>query len=188
MGQEELLRAIEEEALAQRERILREADEQAGAIVAEAERRSEEHARKRREMEAARLGRLRARAVNRARIRASAMVLGAKQEIIDQVLSRARDVIEGSDKETTTRLVSALYDEVKAEWPEDLSTPFVRMNPAYAWLVQDRATEIEPDESLDMGVVFVSRDRRLMIENTIRTRMEKGKRHILTLLGRLLFR
>jgi vacuolar-type H+-ATPase subunit E/Vma4 len=63
----------------------------------------------------------------------------------------------------------------------------VHVNPGDAQLIDDPDVELVPDEEVSLGVVFVSRDGRVRLENTFSSRLKKARAEIVPKLNEMLF-
>jgi len=188
MTQEALIKALEDEARAQAERIVAEAGEEARRVLGEAEREIEaEKAERLAALERDVAGR-RTSLLNEARVRMAALKLRAKLGVIEEVMDRALKEIEGLPADRQAAVTRRLYREVRERWPtEKTEGAVVRVRPAYKDIVEEAGLRVEAVESMPLGVVMESADGRITFENTVTSRMEKARPVILVELNRLIF-
>ncbi|MBI5887737.1 MAG: hypothetical protein HZB82_03385 [Deltaproteobacteria bacterium] len=183
-----LLKAIEEDAFAESERLVKEAVDAASAIAGEAE--AEVKAEREERLGALYQGfeRRRASAVNNARIRVNAQKLMARREAVEEVLSGLlTDVGRMPDAEYAA-LLTLLFKELERAWKEgSASEPVVLAGAREAGLLAKAGIAAGIDPAVSLGVVFKSKDGRLRFENTIHSRIEKAGSVLVMELNRHIF-
>lgn len=185
MGQEELLKALEDEAV-----------EEALSIVEEAEReRSAELRRVRSEVSTKNdieTGVLRGELEKEANAvlgdagaRVKALLLETKSSILDEVFEGALLKVGSMGQKEYTAYLRLLYDELKEGWPEELGAE-VRVAPQDTTLL--KGVKTTPGSTVSLGVEFVSDDGRISHENTAEVRLEKARGALTVKLSALLFK
>lgn len=166
-----LIKALEDDAVAQSRAIVKAAEEAAAEMLRQAHIEAES-------FEADRVGALksgleRERSVrlSSARLLAKAERLKARQDAVQAVLDAACSCLCGLYPSEHARLICALYDGLKAEWAFD-EPPVVFANPRDVAVLRDHGVEAKPDEAVVDGVVFVTRDNKVRYENTVTSRMK----------------
>lgn len=188
MAQDALIKAIEEDANAQCERILKEARHAADEIV----RRAEEEALRARE-EGVRgansaVQRKRSSLVNKARTQAASVKIEARQEAIEEVFNETVKRFKEMPLDAYSIILNRLYEELCAVWPVlDAGPPVALVNPRDAGLLGRYGVELSPDPQVSLGVVFISRDGRCRFDNTIDARIKKAKKRLTPELNKILF-
>lgn len=187
MAQDALLKAIEDDALAEKEAILKEAEDASVAIIEQA--RTEASAWKDERMSALRLSFAARRAVltGSAKVRSQALKLKARHALIQEVLREA--VNSFGEQGGFDGLLNRFYAELKVEWDlAGLPSPVVLVNPADAGLITAEGVEVKTDKDVRLGVVFVSKDGKTRYENTVDSRLKKALKTLEPEIDRLLFR
>ena len=190
MAQEALLKAIEEDARAQCERIVEEAEGLARAVTGEAEEEVLTLRTEGLKSLSERMERRRASLVNRARIRSRALTLRARLDIMEVVLEEAVKRIMGLPREKYRELLVRLYAELERVWEAEgggKDTPVVLASPEDAAFLRETGREARPDPGVSLGVVFTTGDGRKRYENTVPARMKKAREMIVAGLDRLIF-
>ncbi len=176
----ELIDLLEREAEAERERVLSEARERAARIVREAEAEAKEKLEQYRRKVAAELEAARVRAQSVAKVRASSLLLEAKDELMAQVFQRAEEeleriandparyapVLRGLLREAT----SGVHGPVVVECPErDMAAVEVAVREL------GLSAEVRPSPDVRDGIRVRSRDGRFTVENTLRSRLQRAQ-------------
>ena len=184
MGHEELIKALEDEGLAEIERLMDEArlrakaaEEEAAAVVSGL-REERLRALEERTEEA------KTALVNRAELKARGAVVRAKYEIIEAIVDEA--VTAAATGPDYPALIDSLYEELKAEWPQG-PPPAVLVNPADKEFIKDKKALITTDPEVCGGVVFVSGDGRVRFTNTLSARLDRVGKRLFSKLDALLF-
>lgn len=186
MNQEELLKALEEDARKEREKLLQEAEEEARRIIAEAQqelkRLKEEDLMRWKTL----LATERARALTEAKAYGMALLLEARYSILQEVFQRAEEGLEGREDypDVLRRLILEALEDEKGEviaFVSGCDLPILQgMNlPAG---VEVRAGEVH------LGVVITTRDGRRRVVNTLKSRLEKAKSSLMPILNEMLFK
>jgi vacuolar-type H+-ATPase subunit E/Vma4 len=191
MAHEQLIKALEEETRRETERIIGEAEADADAIVREAEEDAEKGRLERLESLKKELDKERAAAINRARANARGRLLAERRKIIEGVFQKAQKKFQGLSKADYGELIKCLYKELKKDWQADNASkgnkPRVHINPSDTDLIKDPEVEFVPDDSVFLGVVFVSKDGRVRAENSFSSRLKKVRAGLIPELNRVLF-
>jgi V/A-type H+-transporting ATPase subunit E len=188
----ELIRLLEREAEAERERILAEARERAEGIRNEAETEAAAllEAQRRRiasEVEAARV-----RAQGTATLRATSLVLEAKDEQIDRVFELARAELEWISHDPARypailrRLLQEAVDGFEGRVVVECAESDVA---AVEAMVRELGIEADVRPSPDVwgGVRVRSEDGRFVVENTLTSRLERAKHVLLSEVAEILW-
>lgn len=190
MGQDQLIKAVEEESRRESARIVKEAEAEAGEIISEAKKAVEKERLERlegfrKELEKERIG-----VVNRSRAGARSRLLAERSGLIEEIFSEVVNRVEDLPQKKRLELVQSFYDEVKKTWQEDGENPGdkprVHINPADLDLIKDPEVEFVPDAQVSLGVVFVSGDARLRAENTLSARLNRARGGLVPQLNRIL--
>ena len=185
MGQEELLKALEDEAAQEARSIVEEAERE---CTTELERvRAEVLAKNDVETVVlqAELEKEANAALGDARARVKALVLETKSSILEEVFEGALLKVGALPPEEYAAYLRLLYDELKEGWPEELGTE-VRVNPSDLKLL--KGVKTTPGSTVSLGVEFVSVDGRIRHENTTAVRLERARGGLTVLLSALLFK
>ncbi|MCU0605837.1 MAG: V-type proton ATPase subunit E [Candidatus Edwardsbacteria bacterium] len=186
----ELLRVIEAEAAAERERVLDAAREQAAAIAQAARDRvrAAREAGDRLRQEEERAARL--KAASAAELSASALLLSAKSAVLDAAFAAAGDRLRTLDGAAYRAALKALLAEAAA----GLDGPLViTVRGADVKLAGEAARELKLDATVaadgaaDGGVVAAGRDGRMMVCNRFADRIERARPALLSRLSQVLW-
>ena len=183
-----LIIAIEQDALLQCERLLLDAEEAATEMLEAAGEQTSRESRARAASLSAALERKAASAVNTARTKAAGRLLSVRSEMAEEVLKRVEQGFKDLPRERYSALLNRFYSELKADWFEahEPSAHLVLINPADMGLVKDTEAEFKADDGVSLGVVFVSKDGRLRYENTVSSRIWKGRDALLPMVDGIL--
>lgn len=189
MNQEELLKALEEDARKEREKVLQEAEEEARRIIEEAQQELKRLKEEDLIRWKALLSTERAKAINEAKAYAMALLLEARHSILKEVFQRAEKELEKREgyPDVLRRLIlEALEDQKDGEGRvivfvsgEDL--------PILQGINLLQGVEIRAGE-VRLGVVVTTRDGRRRVVNTLKSRLEKAKTGLMTILNEMLFK
>jgi V/A-type H+-transporting ATPase subunit E len=188
----ELVAILEKEAAAEAERILADARVEAEKIAADARTEADairETARRRAETERKAA---QTRAQSAAQLKASSLVLQAKDAAIAEVFERAhRDLARlAQDRNTYQRLLRALIKEASAELTGRV---IVEVNPSDADAARQAAreldldAEVKPSADASGGVVVSTSDGRFVVQNTLASRLERVKPTLVTEVASMLW-
>lgn len=176
----ELITILEKEAVGEIDRILGEARVQAERMVAEATRQAQEYlAAQRQQLEAERQA-AKVRALSAAQVRASALVLQAKDEALHEVLSVAEEELARvqQDKVRYGPILRGLIREASGALSGRMT---VEANPKDLDLAKQAVRDLKLDaevkaaDDVSGGVRLIADDSRFIVENTLASRVERVK-------------
>jgi len=176
----ELITILEKEAAGEIDRILGEARVQAERMVAEATRQAQEYlAAQRQQLEAERQA-AKVRALSAAQVRASALVLQAKDEALHEVLSVAEEELARvqQDKVRYGPILRGLIREASGALSGRMT---VEANPKDLDLAKQAVRDLKLDaevkaaDDVSGGVRLIADDSRFIVENTLASRVERVK-------------
>ncbi len=176
----ELITILEKEAVGEIDRILGEARVQAERMVAEATRQAQEYlAAQRQQLEAERQA-AKVRALSAAQVRASALVLQAKDEALHEVLSVAEEELARvqQDKARYGPILRGLIREASGALSGRMT---VEANPKDLDLAKQAVRDLKLDaevkaaDNVSGGVRLIADDSRFIVENTLASRVERVK-------------
>ncbi len=176
----ELITILEKEAVGEIDRILGEARVQAERMVAEATRQAQEYlAAQRQQLEAERQA-AKVRALSAAQVRASALVLQAKDEALHEVLSVAEEELARvqQDKARYGPILRGLIREASGALSGRMT---VEANPKDLDLAKQAVRDLKLDaevkaaDDVSGGVRLIAADSRFIVENTLASRVERVK-------------
>ncbi|MDR5683438.1 MAG: V-type ATP synthase subunit E [Armatimonadota bacterium] len=187
----ELIALLEQEANAERERILTEARRRAQKIVEDAQAAADEQIASQRRRVDAEVEAARVRARGTSNLRAASVLLQAKDETIASVFAAAERELDriASDRQTYERILGRLL----AEAAEGVGGPVVECAEEDVAAVQETArqlgldAEVRPSRDLRRGVRVRSVDGRFVVENTLRSRLERAKAVLVAQVAELLW-
>ncbi|MDR5693904.1 MAG: V-type ATP synthase subunit E [Armatimonadota bacterium] len=188
----ELIRLLEVEAQAERERILGEARQQAEEILSrareEAARLRAEH-QKRLEEELS-LARVRARST--ATLQASSLILQAKDRAIEEVFRTAEEELQSllRDREAYRGMLRSLLQEAIGGSSGHLIVEVAEQDEALAREIAAELAldaEIRTNEQVRHGVRVLSGGGRFVVENTLGSRLERAKPLLTAEIARILW-
>lgn len=177
----ELIQLLEQEAGAERDKVLAEARARAAELVAAARKDAEAivaESRRRVEVEGAQTH---ARAVSTASLRAAALVLEAKDKAIQEVFSRATEALTRASHDPARR--RPMLRRMIAEAAEGLGgrRATLEVPPGDAETARTACQELglpfEVKENPDVsgGVRLTAEDRRVVVENTVASRLARTR-------------
>ena len=176
----ELITILEKEAVGEIDRILGEARVQAERMVAEATRQAQEYLAAQRQQLEAEGQAAKVRALSAAQVRASALVLQAKDEALHEVLSVAEEELARvqQDKVRYGPILRGLIREASGALSGRMT---VETNPKDLDLVKQAVRDLKLDaevkaaNDISGGVRLISDDGRFIVENTLTSRVERVK-------------
>jgi V/A-type H+-transporting ATPase subunit E len=177
----ELIQLLEQEARVEKDKVLTEARARAEEILAAARREADEivtSARRRSESERAQS---RTRAASSASLRAAALLLEAKDKAIQEVFERAQAELARASGDPARR--QAMLRHLLAEAMQGLETEGATVEvpegdgAAARAACRELAPTAEVRETPDVsgGVRVTTRDRRVTVENTIGSRLQRTR-------------
>lgn len=188
----ELIRLLEQEAEAERERILAEARERADRILKEAEAEAaalldEGRRRIASEVEAARV-----RAQGAAALRATSLVLQTKDEEIDRVFEVSRAHLEQIPQDLARYLpiLRRLVEEAVEGFEGRVVVECAESDaPAVEAIVRELKipADVRPSPDVWGGVRVRSEDGRFVVENTLTSRLERARQVLLSEVAEILW-
>jgi vacuolar-type H+-ATPase subunit E/Vma4 len=188
----ELVRLLEQEARVEKDKVLTEARARAEAILASAGREAEEtlaEARRRLEAEQAQA---RTRASSTASLRAAALVLEAKDAMIRKVFERAEAELRAVAEDPGRR--RAAIRQLLREAAQGLTGRAVVEVPQGDAQVakevsRDLGLEIDVRENAAVtdGIRLISQDGRLVIENTLSSRLARARLDLVSRVAEILW-
>jgi len=189
MSQEALLKAVEEDARLESERLVTEARKEARRLVTEAGREVSEARSARLKALSIEIEKMRTARINEARVRTGALKLKARLGVMEEAFRRAEKKVEEMPRERYRALILRLYGELKERWREaGLNDDYtVTVNPADARIIKEAGQEVKTDPEVRLGVVFTSADGRIRFENTIPSRIRMARPGLIPGLERVLF-
>jgi V/A-type H+/Na+-transporting ATPase subunit E len=189
----ELLNLLEQEARVEQDKILAEARAKADDILAAARREAEDvvtATQRRLETEA---DQARTRAASTASLRASALVLAAKDEALRKVFEQAEAELRAAAADAARRrmMLRVFLREAAQGLPPGRS--IAEVAPGDVSVVQDLCRELRLDldvrASNDVrdGVRLVSEDGRAVVENTLASRLARVRREMVSRVAEILW-
>jgi len=176
----ELVAILEKEAASEIDRILGEARSQAERLVAEAKQEAQEYLTTQRQQLEAERKAAEVRALSAAQVRASALVLQARDEAIHEVFRIAEEELARlqQDKVRVGPIVRGLIKEASGALSGRIT---VEANPKDLDLVKQAVRDLKLDaevkaaDDVSGGVRLGSGDGRFIVENTLTSRVERVK-------------
>ena len=176
----ELITILEKEAVGEIDRILGEARVQAERMVAEATRQAQEYLAAQRQQLEAEGQAAKVRALSAAQVRASALVLQAKDEALHEVLSVAEEELARvqQDKVRYGPILRGLIREASGALSGRMT---VEANPKDLDLAKQAVRDLKLDaevkaaDDVSGGVRLIADDNRFIVENTLASRVERVK-------------
>ncbi len=164
------------------EAILEEARRRASSIIEDARRKvpsilSEYTKRAERWIELERQ-----RRIGLAQLKVNEAYLSAEHEILSRVFDGLQDEVKNrlKDRELYRQYLSTLVDEVFSQ--NSFDKPVVRVNPSDVEIVSGILKEsgiealVEPDSSVEYGIVVEDGERGFLVYNTLNTRLDRVRR------------
>ncbi len=187
MGEKELLKALSVEGVNECNRIINTAIELGSTEITRL--RSEAGAAREKALaeERYRLKKEADREVASALSRSGAEITKAKTKIIDNIFEESLKQVAKLDKKKYSSYLQFLYDELAMNWPSEVEAR-AYVSPKDIALVNPGGTALEPDDSVELGVVFKSVDGRYCFSSTASSRLDKAKAELITKLTNILFR
>ena len=176
----ELVAILEKEAASEIDRILGEARSQAERLVAEAKQEAQEYLTTQRQQLEAERKAAEVRALSAAQVRASALVLQARDEAIHEVFRIAEEELARlqQDKVRFGPIVRGLIKEASGALSGRIT---VEANPKDLDLVKQAVRDLKLDaevkaaDDVSGGVRLIAADSRFIVENTLASRVERVK-------------
>jgi vacuolar-type H+-ATPase subunit E/Vma4 len=191
MGQDQLIKAPEEETRRETERIITEAEADAEAIIREATEVAERERQERLGSFKKEFEKKKAAAINRARAGEGGRLLAERTGIIESVFEEALKRFEGLPEGEYGDIIRRFYRELKAEWQAEKANkgnkPRVHISPGDLDFIKDPDVEFVPDDKVSLGCVFVYKNGRVRAENTFSSRLKRARAGLIVELDRILF-
>jgi len=176
----ELIAILEKESAVEIERIVAGARAQAEQLMAQARDEAQAHLELQRQRLDAERKAAQVRALGAAQVRASALVLQAKDEALHEVFSAAADELARlqQDRARYGPILRGLIREASGALSGRIS---VEANPKDLELVKQSVRDLKLDaevkaaEDVSGGVRLISDDSRFIVENTLASRLERVK-------------
>ncbi|HTE04228.1 MAG TPA: V-type ATP synthase subunit E family protein [bacterium] len=176
----ELIAILEKESAVEIERIVAGARAQAEQLMAQARDEAQAHLELQRQRLDAERKAAQVRALGAAQVRASALVLQAKDEALHEVFSAAADELARlqQDRARYGPILRGLIREASGALSGRIT---VEANPKDLELVKQSVRDLKLDaevkaaEDVSGGVRLISDDSRFIVENTLASRLERVK-------------
>jgi vacuolar-type H+-ATPase subunit E/Vma4 len=191
----QLIQLLEQEARVEKDQALKEAETKAAEIIEAARREAQETETAARGRVEAEQAQARARAASTASLRAAALVLAAKDEAIRQVFEQAEAELRQAAANPQPR--GAVLRSLLHEAAQGLSGGgrlTVDTSDADVAAVRDACRELGLDadvrEAADVadGVRVASADGRVIVENTLGSRLARARREMVSKVAEMLWR
>ncbi|MBI5970433.1 MAG: hypothetical protein HY884_04700 [Deltaproteobacteria bacterium] len=187
MPQDALLRALENDARSQTMQIIKEAEDAAAVLIAQAEKEAGETARLRLMAMTGEFERRKAAAINSAKTRTHAAILDVRCSLIDEAFNGALQAVKALPKDEYAILLNRLLDEAMDALADKDSKPVALVAPVDAALIKSGRAEIRPDARVSFGIILQSTDGRVVNENTMSSRIGMVKPELMPILDKILF-
>jgi vacuolar-type H+-ATPase subunit E/Vma4 len=191
----QLKQLLEQEARVEQDQALKEAQTKAEEVVAEATREAGEIEAAARHRVEAEQAQARARAASTASLRAAALVLAAKDEAIRKVFEAAEAALRraAGDPQRRGTMLRGLLREAARGVPAGgrLTVEAARADvPAVRDACRDLGLDAEVREAADVtdGVRVASADGRVVVENTLGSRLARARREMVSRVAETLWR
>ncbi|MBI3597566.1 MAG: hypothetical protein HY203_10475 [Nitrospirae bacterium] len=194
MGYEELIGDLQRGTELKKEAVLTAAREEARRIIADAMQQCDRLEQELQDSISRDLEREKTRSLNRARREARTLLAQTRAELMRQVFDRLEQRLKGVSSEKPYPVVlERLLNETRPEWPqgEIVIRADSKTLPLLKSLVGNGAFRFEPMEGTGEdpygGVELSDREGRVVIRNTLRSRLSKARPDLLVEANRLLF-
>jgi len=191
----QLIQLLEQEARVEKDQVLKEAETKAAEILEAARREAQETEAAARGRVEAEQAQARARASSTASLRAAALVLAAKDQAIRQVFEQAEAELRQAAGNPQPR--AAVLRSLLREAAQGLSGGgrlIVETSSADVAAVREACRELGLDadvrEAADVadGVRVASADGRVVVENTLGSRLARARREMVSKVAEMLWR
>ncbi|MCK5237837.1 MAG: V-type ATP synthase subunit E [Deltaproteobacteria bacterium] len=186
MGEEQLLKALSEEAERECDRIISAAMELRDTEIARSKNEAELNKEKALAEHKKTLQKEAEVNIAGAHLHSKTEILKAKTIVIDNIFEEALNRITKLDKKKYSSYLQLLYNELKEAWPAEVEAK-AYVNPKDEALIDSKDITLETDDSVQLGIVFKSKDGSHCFENTARSRSEKAKAELIVELNNILF-
>jgi len=194
MSYEELIDAIEKDAVKERQKIIADAGFEAKGIIEKAETDLKSLKEKKIAEFEGYLESEKALAAGQARREADILSISVKSEVLSELFQKAeKKIVEIKNGGNYKDILIKLLREAIERWGEEIKTDdfivYVSEEDLSLLKNTDISSEfkIQPDKDIREGVILVSRDNRFRMVNTLKSRMERAKADILPVLNKILF-
>lgn len=189
----ELRSLLEKEARAEQDKILAEARARADEIIAAAQREAEEIAAATKRRLDAEAAQARTRAASTASLRASALVLAAKDEALRSVFEQAEAELRAAAAHPARRrmMLREFLREAAQELPPGRA--IVEVAPGDLPVIQELSRELGLDleargsDGVTDGVRLATPDGRAVVENTLASRLVRARREMVSRVAEILW-
>lgn len=189
----ELIQLLEQEARVEKDKVLSEARARAEEIVAAARREAEEMVASARRRSEADRAQSRTRAASAGSLRAAALLLEAKDKAIQDVFERAQSELARVAGDPARR--RAMLRNLLAEAMDGLETEgaVVEVPVGDGAVAREaarefgRAVEVRETSDVSGGVRVTTRDRRVAVENTIPSRLQRTRAALVSRVAEILW-
>ncbi len=191
MSYEELIDAIEKDAVKERQKLIDDARIEANSIVERVKNELKVLRKKKITEFENYLEKERALAANQARREADILSISAKTEVLSELFQKAEERI--IELKNYKDILIKLLREAIERWGEEIKTDdfivYVSEDDLSALKNEDISSEfkIQAGKDIREGVILVSKDNRFRMENTLKSRMERAKSDMLPILNKVLF-
>ncbi len=189
MAQNALLKALEDDARAQALNIIKEAEDAAAVVVAQAEKEAGEALQARLTAMSGEFERRKAAEINFAKTRTQTALLSVRCALIAGAFSKAAEAVRKLPGYEYAELLNRLLAEAMEVWAAhgNASRPVVLAAPEDAGLIAGAGAEIKPNGRVSLGVMLQSNDGRVEYENTVGSRLNLVRPEMMPILDRILF-
>ena len=194
MSYEELIDAIEKDAVKERQKIIADAGFEAKSIVEKVKNELKVLREKKIKEFEGYLESEKAFAVGQAKREADILSISAKSEVLTELFQKAeKKIVEIKNGGTYKDILIKLLREAIERWGEEIKTDdfivYVSEEDLSLLKNMDISSEfkIQPDKDIREGVILVSRDNRFRMVNTLKSRMERAKADMLPVFNKVLF-
>jgi V/A-type H+-transporting ATPase subunit E len=192
MSYNELINAIERDALRGRQKILEDAKAEADNIIRNAEKEIERLRSEKIEEIKDSISRERVRVISRAKSELRILLLSARKEILSKLFIEAEERIhklkrEKSYSDILIKLIKEAVEKGREELGADELIAYVSEDDIPLLKNNLKGIQINTNQDIDEGVIVASADDKFRLVNTLKSRLERAKMNMLPLLNQVLF-
>jgi V/A-type H+-transporting ATPase subunit E len=192
MSYNELINAIERDALRGRQKILEDAKAEADNIIRNAEKEIKRLRSEKIEEIKDSISRERVRVISRAKSELRILLLSAKKEILSKLFIEAEERIhklkrEKSYSDILIKLIKEAVEKGREELGADELIAYVSEDDIPLLKNNLKGIQINTNQDIDEGVIVASADDKFRLVNTLKSRLERAKMNMLPLLNQVLF-
>ncbi|MBI4378530.1 MAG: hypothetical protein HY578_05470 [Nitrospinae bacterium] len=192
MSYNELINAIERDALRGRQKILEDAKAEADNIIRNAEKEIKRLRSEKIDEIKDSISRERVRAISRAKSELRILLLSAKKEILSELFIEAEERIhklkrEKSYSDILIKLIKEAVEKGREELGADELIAYVSEDDIPLLKNNLKGIHINTNQDIDEGVIVASADDKFRLVNTLKSRLERAKMNMLPLLNQDLF-